>query len=159
MLAGGCCQGEIELLNIKNLHLSSDHATVEPHRVPLQTTDWANSHISRHITRNISGFAACVGETHILSGLHVLQSRVYSQDDTFPPLYWVILLQMRAKYKVIWAVRAHRCWYHPADRMWGWRRWFQFDWFISSVTPFLWIISSWVSRWILYAEETQVFFG
>lgn len=45
---------------------------------------------------------------------------------------------------VIWAVRAYLCWYHPADRMWRRRRRFQFDWFISSVTPFLWIISSWV---------------
>lgn len=54
--------------------------------VPLQTTDWANSHISRRITRKISGFASCVGEAHILSGGQVFQSHVYSQDDTFSPL-------------------------------------------------------------------------
>lgn len=52
-------------------------------RVSMQTTDWASSHLSLHTTRKSLGFACCVGEVHILSGLNVCQSRVYSQDDTF----------------------------------------------------------------------------
>lgn len=69
---------------------------------------------------------------------------------------------MRGKVQtVIWAVRAHLCWYHPADRMRGRRRRFQFDWFISSVTPFLLdyqLPRNTVSRWTSVRRANSGFF-
>lgn len=72
---------------------------------------------------------SCHSITRLLSGWHI-----------FTVLFGC---RCRAKYRHLYELAGtHLDCYYSADRMWGWRSCFQFDWFIFLFTPFLWIICS-----------------